>query len=564
MNVDFLSASVADFETTTDEDDCRVWLWADCPVTDPDDIEYGTTIDSFMEYCKMRRSAVFFHNLAFDGKFLLDWLMRNGYKYVIDSGNQNNSQMKNKSFTSLISYIDVFYTITVKWGLKNYTTFYDSWKKIPLSVYNIGHTYELDECKGEIDYRLPRPVEYIPTAEELDYIRRDVQIVAKALFETISAGMVHMTVASDSLAQYRSMIGDIKWNDWFPDLGDDLDSIIRDAYRGGFTWANPAHTHKRLGAGVVFDVNSLYPSVMRNEALPYGVPRWADYTEPGIKNMFATGEGLYDQLWIAGIEFSAKLKKNHVPCIQIHNYPEYLPNEYQIKVEDVFMTLTSVDWKLINEQYDVEFEGVNCVMFFDSKRDMFSDFIDYWGDIKEHSTAGKRYIAKLHLNSLYGKFATNPHPQSKMPVFKDNIVKYELLPEETRPAVYTAVAAFITAYARSKTVRSAQSVYPRFCYADTDSIHLIGTDIPDNLDIHPTRLGAWKHESTFDEAVFLRAKQYAELIDGEWVAHISGMPLEMRERLTPDDMLTGGKFFGKLIPKTVPGGVVLVETSFTL
>lgn len=564
MNVDFMTGSVADFETTTDPEDCRVWLWADCPITDPDDVSYGTDIDSFMEYCKKNRNIVFFHNLAFDGKFLLDWLLRNKYRCMIDSGNSNNNKMGSKTFTTLISNIGVFYTITVKWGPKNTTTFFDSLKKIPISVYDIGHTFKLSECKGDIDYRLPRPRGYVPTPEEIDYIRRDVSIVAKALSETIMSGMSHMTVASDSLAQYQGMIGDSRWKEWFPELDDDYDSIIRESYRGGFTYANPIHAKQHIGKGLVFDVNSLYPSVMRDSELPWGIPEITDYHDHRILDMFFTGKGLYDRLWIANIEFSAKLKKNHVPCIQIHNLPQFMRNEYQTKVDDVNMTLTSVDWKLICEQYDVDLWGISGVMFFKSRKNMFTDFIDYWGGIKEKSQGGQRYIAKLHLNSLYGKFATNPHPQSKSPIFKDNIVKYELLPEEDRPPVYTALASFITANARAKTIRTAQSVFPRFCYADTDSIHLVGTEIPDNIDIHPTRLGAWKHESTFTSAIFLRAKQYAEMIDGEWIAHIAGMPLEMRNRLTPDDMLNGGKFFGKLIPKTVPGGCVLTETSFTL
>ena len=39
---------------------------------------------------------------------------------------------------------------------------------------------------------------------------------------------------------------------------------------------------------------------------------------------------------------------------------------------------------------------------------------------------GLRTIAKLMLNSLYGKFALNPNVQGKYPVLDNGIIKYEL------------------------------------------------------------------------------------------------------------------------------------------
>lgn len=570
MATDFLSAYVADFETTTDPEDCRVWLWAYCPVTAPSETRYGTTIRSFLVDCSDRLGTVFFHNLAFDGKFILDALFRGGYDHKFSKYGYNNVRMmKRGTFFTVISDLGQFYTITVRWKNGNTTVFYDSLKKIPISVRAIATTYHLDESKGDIDYRAPRGPGYVPSEQELDYIRRDVGIVAQALEQNILAGMSHMTVASDSMAQYKETVGkDFEEN--FPNLGDDVDSIVREAYRGGFTYSAPQFRDRHIGEGIVFDVNSLYPSVMRTATLPYGMPEVHIYSADSDENWNAiqrpwfTGEGLYDRLWIASIEFTARLKKNHIPCIQLHNIPGYKPQEYQENIrEPISLTVSSVDWKLICDQYNVELMGVGGILYFDGKTGMFDDYIDYWGSVKEHATGGERYIAKLHLNSLYGKFGTNPHTRSKYPVFEDNMVKYRLGEEEDRPQVYTPMAVFVTAYARNKTIRTAQSVYNRFCYADTDSIHLTGTDIP-NIDVHPTRLGAWKHESTFSDAIFKRAKQYLEVIDGKRVAHIAGMPLPMREGLTLDDMVTGGEFWGKLVPRTVPGGVILRETSFTL
>ena len=149
-----------------------------------------------------------------------------------------------------------------------------------------------------------------------------------------------------------------------------------------------------------------------------------------------------------------------------------------------------------------------------------------------------------------------------------------------RKPVYTGMGVFITAYARDVTIRAAQAHYDIFAYADTDSLHLITDKLPTDLDIHPTRLGAWKHESDFIDARFMRAKCYVELEDrctcgrlqGQgghdracgYVSHIAGLPVEIADRVTFDGLEKGHVFTGKLLPKRVPGGIVLTEVGYTL
>ena len=136
---------------------------------------------------------------------------------------------------------------------------------------------------------------------------------------------------------------------------------------------------------------------------------------------------------------------------------------------------------------------------------------------------------------------------------------------EHRDPVYTPAGVFITAWARNVTLRAAQSEQPRFMYADTDSLHLAGTDLPRGLTVHPTDLGAWKHESTFTRATYVRAKQYAEeLSDGSTSVHIAGLPASIADPKCVDDLLRTREFRGKLIPRAVPGGTVLEDTTFTL
>ena len=61
----------ADFETTTDPEDCRVWAWCVCEVANPDALSYGKDIASFLEFCKEHGGTYYFHNAAFDCEFIL-------------------------------------------------------------------------------------------------------------------------------------------------------------------------------------------------------------------------------------------------------------------------------------------------------------------------------------------------------------------------------------------------------------------------------------------------------------------------------------------------------------
>ena len=100
---------VADFETTTDPDDCRVWAWAICDLKTLTKI-HGTDIDSFIELVSdpMFDYNVFFHNLKFDGDFLINWLFKNGFKYV-----ESQDELSDKTFTTLIATNGQFFTMDI-------------------------------------------------------------------------------------------------------------------------------------------------------------------------------------------------------------------------------------------------------------------------------------------------------------------------------------------------------------------------------------------------------------------------------------------------------------------
>ena len=608
---------MADFETTTDPDDVRVW--AGCAL-DIDTLEVKTltnSIEEFFDYLKDYHSVVYWHNLKFDGEFILSYLFDYGFKL--------SKKPEPYTFDCLITEDGVFYSITIIFDKQNKKykkcTIYDSLKKLPFKVAQIAKAFKLEDSKLHIDYDAPRPIGHQLTEEEREYILADCRIVAQALHTQFDSGLTKMTNASDAMTHFKETIGKQRFEKLFPVFPYDMDWLLRKAYKGGYVYCNPKYKNKRGLQGKTYDVNSLYPSVMYNELLPWGYP------------VYYEGEYAPDDrfpLYICRIRADFELKPGKLPILQLKNNRSYKETEYLIDSRDsngdwVYpeFTVTSVDLEMIKDHYTLIDPEYKWGYKFKGMQGIFKPYIDYWMHIKATTKGAMRTLAKLMLNSLYGRFALNPRVVNKLP-YKDDkgVVRYvatdtkneALKPyveayqgfvgEDRRDAVYTPMACFITAYARKKTIATCQALYPRFIYADTDSCHITGFDTPDNIQIHETDLGAWKHEGDFVDSVFIRQKTYMESmlcstdpgrtglkdfaqilnktldvwVEGNMLKYINttvtcaGMPDDIKytDPYNPDGAVTydnfkpGATFWGKLTPKRRPGGIVLTPGPFTI
>ena len=600
---------VADLETTTTPEDVRAWAVCAVDIETAETVYIGTDLTSFMGWLENKNTVCYFHNLKFDGEFILSWLFNHGYTH--DAGEDVNGRKlytnAPKTFQTLITDTGLFYSITVIFAKKNKkyqkVTFYDSLKKLPFKVSVISKAFDLKDEKLVIDYDEYRPEGHELTEEERQYIVNDCRIVSEALHIQIDKGLKKMTNASDAMGWFKESIGQKTFDYLFPRLPLELDADIRRAYKGGFVYLKPKHKNARGLKGITLDVNSLYPSVMYYCKLPYGYPMYFE-GKPEVKD----GDP-YD-LFIVRLRARFRVKPDHLPTIQLKNNYRFTATEYItescvhnsrgkiIDDEPVELVLTSVDLALFLDHYDILDDDIEYISGykFKSKVGIFKEYIDYWSEIKATSTGALRQLAKLMLNSLYGKFATNPKTRQKIPFMdEDGVVRYHFSDVEYRDPVYTAMGAFITAYARDKTIRSGQRVYDRYIYSDTDSLHLIGYDIPEGLEVHPSKLGAWKHEGNFTDSKYLRAKTYMETMhettarglkayalllcdnkvgevrhEGDTIHYYTtivtcaGMPDNIKEDVTYDNFVTGQTFDGKLMPRRFKGGVILVPTTFTL
>ena len=596
---------IADFETTVtrntqEQNQTEVWASALTYMFDEDEnnVELDNSIDGFMNRCfninpenmekidtskignaelkasldKIRIADIYFHNVRFDGTFIMNWLFKNGY--VSDIYNEF-WYMENKHFTYLVSDLGQWYYIGVRHNNK-IIIFKDSLKVLPLTVREMAKSFGLSISKGDIDYAETRYAGWKITDEEADYIKRDVLIVKSCLYEFFKLGGFGLTIGACCMTDFKNTVSPTVFKNYFPSLyykDDDMpdetyDSFIRDSYKGGWCYCCPNKANMIYHNGCTMDVNSLYPSMMHSDSVndyPVGKPiRVEDYTgvywDVSLSELakdWQKNRLLFREYYFVRIKCRFRIKDGYLPFIQVKHdnlYPsnrmlttsnpiDKKGNEIDMNVrmgengeciEEPFyitLTLTCVDLLLFTEHYDILEYEIQKKVVFESKIGIFDDYIDKWKQKKIEATKsgnkGLRQIAKLFLNNLYGKFGTNPIKTKAVARIEDNLLKFGIEDdsEVDKPDWgYVAVASAVTSYGRNFTIRSSQKFYygddkKGFIYADTDSMHI---NIPKsnileicakyNIPIDDSRFNCWAIESEWTEGKFIRQKTYIEHI----------------------------------------------------
>lgn len=640
---------VGDFETTVykNQDHTEVWAAAIVELFS-EEVEIYHSLPELWERlvsynCNLK---VYFHNLKFDGGFWLPFLLNTcELKQAIQQQSEaeydivqlKDKDMPNNSFKYMISDRGQWYSITIK-VRNNIIQIYDSLKLLPFSVERIGKSFNTKHHKLSMEYKGFRYAGCEITPEEKEYIANDVLVVKEALEIMFNEDHTKMTIGSCCLSEFKK-IAQQDYKYWFPDLSkmplnfdiygaENADKYIRKSYKGGWCYLVPTKAHKRQYNGVTADVNSLYPSMMSSESgnrYPIGYPEfWKGNYIPVI----CQSSTIY---YFIRIRTKFQIKENKLPCIQIKGNLNYQPTEWLItsdiydkkhncyrkkyidldgKEQDSFvtLTLTCTDYKLIQEHYDL----IDCEIldgcWFHTRIGIFDEYIEKYKKLKLESKGAMRELAKLFLNNLYGKFATNDDSSWKYCYIKeDKTLGFIPIIEHNKKLCYIPVGSAITSYARNFTIRAAQKNFHGynergFIYADTDSIHCdLEPDELIDIPVHDKNFCHWKLESCWDIAWFTRQKTYIEHIVKENLEPVNpyynvkcaGMPErckdlfiksmtgyvpteEDKQNYSPEqieflktkrdyeDFDVGLQIYGKLKPKRVVGGIILVDEYYTM
>lgn len=297
-------------------------------------------------------------------------------------------------------------------------------------------------------------------------------------------------------------------------------------------------------------------------------------------------------------------------------YSRYYRDFIGVHDTNVVLTLTMTDFQLMKEHYElVDFEILDGCWFY-TQIGLFDGYINKYKKIKMENKGAIRELAKLFLNNLYGKLASSTDSSFKLAFVKeDKSIGFIAVEEHNKKAGYIPCGSAITSYARNFTIRAAQKNYygvdkKGFIYADTDSIHC---DLPPEkitgIEVDDNNFCCWKLESCWDEAIFTRQKTYIEHVTHENLIPVeeiiedgkpkkpyynikcAGMPKKCKKlfeksmhdidmnklqdytqeevdflkiKRTLKDFKIGLKVPGKLMPKRIRGGTLLVDTTYEM
>lgn len=639
-----------DFETTVYAGQEYTEVWASAVVElYTEDVHIFHSIGETLEYFKSLNTHViaYYHNLKFDGNFWLSYLMTNDFQQaIVDRQWLPNKDMPKDSFKYMISDMGMWYTLTIKTG-GHIIEIRDSLKLLPFSVKTIGKSFKTKHQKLDMVYEGFRYAGCEITPEEEEYIKNDVLVVKEALEIMFDEGHNKLTIGSCCFSEYKEGLGQHDYEIFHPQLYDiqiDPDVYtqstagewIKKSYKGGWCYLCKGKANRIYHNGTTADVNSLYPSMMHSESgnyYPVGTPTFwnGNYIPDDVLEYSQdTTPDEKRRYFFIRIRTRFYLKPGKLPFIQIKGtwlykgtraletsdiYDEktgttslYYKDKYgNTQKAIVELTLTQTDYKLFLEHYNVkEFEIVGGCWFY-AMTGLFDNYIDKYKKIKLESTGAKRTLAKLFLNNLYGKMATNTDSSYKVAYMdEDGIISFTDVEEYAKRGGYIAIGSAITSYARNFTIRAAQANYhgkdkPGFIYADTDSIHCdLKPDEIKGIKVHDKNFCCWKLEACWDEAIFTRQKTYIEHVTHEDLepiekpyynikcAGMSNRPKELfnlslqgyevqegdgfnqeeREFLKTKRELTdfkvGLQIPSKLLQKRIRGGVVLLNTTFEL
>lgn len=615
---------VGDFETTVYAGQENTLVWASALVElNTENVKIVGSIDEqIQDFINLKSNIlVYYHNLKFDGSFILDYLIRDKRFSQAWSESRNDfvadKYMKDYSFKYLVSDMGQWYTITIKVD-GYYIQIRDSLKLLPFSVKQIGKAFKTKHQKLDMEYEGFRYPNCPISEQEREYIRNDVLVIKECLEVMQEENHTKMTIGSCCMTEFKKGFDRQELKSFFPNLehiqfnDTNADEYIRNSYRGGWCYVVKGAENIEYGNGCTADVNSLYPSMMSSEsgnAYPVGSPMFweGDYIPEQAQGI--------NRYYFVRVRCEFIIRDGYLPFIQIKRDWKYKGNE-MLETSDVFdlqgnrysnpviLTFTMTDWELFKEHYHV----FNCEIldgcYFFSEVGIFDDYIEKYKKIKIESKGAKRALAKLFLNNLYGKLATSNNSSFKLAVLKpDGNIGFKTIMKHDKPTVHIGMGSAITSYARNFTIRTAQKNYygvdkEGFKYADTDSIHcnfekerLI--DVP----VHSTNFCKWSLESEWDKAIFVRQKTYIEHVvveDGEQLdtpyynikcagmpqrcktllnASITGESIEtinddekrfIMENRTLKDFKTGIIVPSKLMPKRIQGGILLTMTNYKM
>lgn len=454
----------------------------------------------------------------------------------------------------------------------------DSAKLIPSTLDEIAKNFKTKFQKLNIKYSGAQHKAFGPiSAEEMKYQKNDVRVLSEAIWHCRKMGLTKLTIGACALSELKKIITPEVFKYLFPDLRDfeidneygNVHNFVSKSYYGGWCYNNPKFQGKafvtekgieklpnlfsdnadvQVVDGIYcIDRNSMYPTVMHSSGSK--VNDWGEHWYPVGEPTYLKGKPTKGQIESCCVfrrfRCHFDLKPGRLPFVHIRCNSYYRANDCletdKFLGKEVFpngestiheFIMSEVDYELFKYCYDTHKEDgtpgeehIDYVLF-NREAGIFDEYIDKWMGEK---IRGKKEglpvittIAKLMLNSLYGKLGTSTRSDSRFIVVPGDdeedagVLKFRTHYANDKNPVAMAAASYVTSYARRDMVMLAIDNIDTFAYSDTDSAHGILYDGKQVVckDLDPTKLGYWDMELKPDDslgAIFIRQKTYVEI-----------------------------------------------------
>lgn len=421
-----------------------------------------------------RRLICFVHNLQYDFQFFRRWF---DFEKVFAMDNRKP-----------------LYAIA-KCGIEFRCSFLQSGYKLETVGKNLSK-YKVKKKVGDLDYSLCRNSRTPLTEKEIGYCVNDVLVVMAYIAETAEkdGGLLEMPLTKtgyvrkhcrakcfESRLAYSRIMRELT-------LQPDEYLMLKRAFQGGFTHANPVKARYVHHNVTSFDFNSSYPGVLIAEQFPMSRGEFVTITnEKDFDETIKYYSCVFDVI-IEGLE-PRLFYDNYISLYKCWLKEGTVVNNGRIAYADrIGTTITEVDYEIIKTFYKWKsFKIGKCVRY---KRDYLpTKFVESILDLYAKKTelkgvAGKEeeyLVSKEMLNSCYGMCVTN--------IVKDEFIyDNDWLDEPRKPEIEEAIDAYnrnqnrflsyvwgiyVTAYARRNLFTGIVEFGDDYIYSDTDSIKAV-------------------------------------------------------------------------------------------
>jgi hypothetical protein len=371
--------------------------------------------------------------------------------------------------------------------------FWDSSALLPFKLETLTNSFKVEALKGSTDYRFIKQIyhdidyskELIAANKEdeknnlvilhtriykrwelLQYLKNDCVGLFQVLDKFYSWAPIHKagqgsTLAGQAMRIYRTYIKDIIYG-----LEDWIDEFIRPAYQGGRVEIfKPVHYNSKQTISC-YDVNSLYPHVMRHYEYPLSFRCETTTYRPDEMGFY---------------EVTINVPEMHVPPLGVNHDGKFIFPTGILKGRWTVHELNcaiKVGCKILE---------VHRGLIFNSGGKIFEKFIDDFYEIRKNSAGDSvdNLLAKLIMNSSYGKWGISNDKEdigwedgtdgeTPFATVRVEGKDYRLCtrPVELRGFSNVAVAAYVTSYARVWMYEHYwQPLGKKLFYCDTDSLY---------------------------------------------------------------------------------------------